>query len=187
MTILVGCATLVLTASACEPQTSDSQKEESKQQESISKQYVKNQPAPKESYSQLRQNLIDIETAQIKGVRTTSFFFNQGIEHPIFTCPSIGMPIPATTSLTNPDQVIQYRGEYNGGNVTVKQMEPNGVYPSDTTATYVLCVGGDGHVFGKYWEGNVDAYFAPAVWDDAKNEVRITGRASYDFSEGKGK
>jgi len=103
-------------------------------------QFLESQPIPIFNYSQLRQNLIEIETAQANATATTSFFFNQGVVDPIHSCPSIGFPIPGTFQLTNPMQVV------GGGDSkeVIPQLEANGVYTGDTTATTVICVDADG-------------------------------------------
>lgn len=68
--------------------------------------FLKSQPVPIFDWSQIRQTLIDVETAQAHSIATTSFFFNQGVQEPYFVCPSIGFPVASTTQLTNPQQVI---------------------------------------------------------------------------------
>jgi hypothetical protein len=76
------------------------------------------QPAPEFPYSQIRQNLIEIDTAQANAVQTTSFFFNFA-QDPIASCPSIGYPIASTTQLTNPLQEIDH-GSYGQAVVAQK-------------------------------------------------------------------
>ena len=116
------------------------------------------QPIPHYNYSQIRQNLIELETAQANGVQTTSFFFNQGVAAPVQSCPSIGAPIPTTDQLSNPDQVIKDNTGLNngGGNVTIGQMDPNGVYSGQSSGTYVMCVAPVGKAYADYWEGLSD-------------------------------
>lgn len=179
-------AFLLLGASSC-GSPSDSQREESKQQEAISQQMVKNQPIPQFNYSQMRQNLIEIESAQAKGVQTTSFFFNQGVVDPIMSCPSVGVPIPNTSSLSNPVQVERHGGSDGGGNVGIGQMDPNGTYiPNSSTGTYVLCIDATGTVYGQYWEGFVSTVFAPAKWNGTSHQIELTGPASFKFTKKQG-
>jgi hypothetical protein len=159
---------------------------ENQQQSQGTESLVNNQPLPHFNYSQLRQNLIEIETAEATGVQTTSFFFNHGIQDPIFTCPSIGVPIPNTMSLSNPQQVVHDGYPSGGAALTVNQMDPNGVYtPPSSSGTFVMCVGANGKPFAKYWEGHVDAVFAPARWDQASHTVQIIGPASFNFTKTK--
>lgn len=131
------------------------------------KQFQASQPAPQFKWSQLRQTLIDVETAQAHGVQTTSFFFNLGDTTPIGSCPSIGFPIATTTQLTNPQQ------EQDGASIAA--IDPSGVYAGDSTGTYVICIAPNGSTYAYYWEGYVGAVSGPAVWDATKHEVRLTG------------
>jgi predicted small secreted protein len=154
------------------------------QQKSATTQLVQNQPLPQIVRSQMRQNLIEIELAQATGVATTTFEFNQGVIDPIDSCPSIGVPIANTTSLSNPLQTEIHDGQYNGGNTTIGQMDPNGVYsPASSSGTYIMCIGADGVPYVDYWEGFVKAVFAPAKWDYVHHKIEIVGPASFKFSK----
>lgn len=177
-------------AAACQssgPSAPSAQAKENTQQAADSTSLINNQPIPGLNYSQLRQNLIEIETAQANGVQTTSFFFNQGVQDPIFVCPSIGFPIPNTASLSNPEQIIQADGGYQATNsVPIPQMDPNGIYaPTSSSGTYAICVGADGKPFAKYWEGFVDAVTGPAKWDEASHTEQMLGPSSFTFSTSK--
>lgn len=177
---------LLCGASACSA-PSNSQQQEGKQQEAISQNMVQNQPLPQFSYSQMRQNLIELETAQAKGVQTTTFFFNQGVPDPIMSCPSVGVPMPNTSSLSNPVSVEMHGGD-GGGNVGVGQMEPNGTYiPESSSGTYVMCIGANGIPYATYWEGFVQTVFAPAKWNLDTKQVELTGPASFEFTKKQGK
>jgi hypothetical protein len=143
--------------------------------------FLKAQPVPTVNWSQLRQNLIELQTAQAETTATTSFFFNQGVEQPVMSCPSIGFPIPATYQLTNPDAVVDLGRET--GAVTVGQLESTGVYTGDTSGTYVMCVSPAGEAYAFYWEGFVSTVTGPAKWDGER--IVLTGDSSFDFSEGK--
>lgn len=84
---------LALALSACTSEDgTESQKAENDQQGKIAAGMVKNQPLPNFPYSQLRQNLIEIETAQATGVQSTTFFFLAGVPDPVSQCTSVGMP-----------------------------------------------------------------------------------------------
>ena len=139
------------------------------------------QPVPQFTFSQLRQNVIEIETAQAQATQTTSFFFNMGVADPVQTCPSVGFPIPSTDQLTNPDQFV---GSHNG-NVTLPQSESTGVYTGDSTGTYVMCIDAQGRPYADYWEGFVQVVTGPATWDAAKHQVTLTGPPSFAFTKGK--
>jgi hypothetical protein len=174
---------LTLTAGACDDGGSSSgQDKENKQQAQSTNSLVTNQPIPHFNYSQLRQNLKEIETAEANGVQTTTFFFNQGVQDPIDSCPSIGAPIPTTDQLSNPQQTSD--GHYNGnyGLTTIGQMDPTGVYTGDSTGTYVMCVGGNGKTYASYWEGYVKTVFANATWDKSTHSVKVLGDPSFKFT-----
>lgn len=141
------------------------------------------QPVPSFSWSQLRQNLIEINRAQAETTQTTTFFFNMGVASPVMSCPSIGYPIPTTMQLTNPLQEISH-GSY--GQSVVGQAEQTGVYTGDSTGTYVICVNAQGQAYGTYWEGFVYAITGPAEWDATAGQVKLVGPPSFEFTNGKG-
>ena len=143
--------------------------------------FQQSQPVPVFDYSQLRQNLIEIETAQANATATTSFMFSKAANGAtgslVHSCPSIGFPIPATYSLTNPLKPAGYED-----NATIGQLEANGVYTGDTTATYVICVDNNGKAYAFYHEGDVSTVAGPAKWDNTAGEIVITGAPSAEFS-----
>jgi hypothetical protein len=140
--------------------------------------YQANQPVPMFDWSQYRQTVIDIESAQANGVATTTFFFNQGVPAPIKTCPSIGFPVPTTAQITNPDQVYGSDAGSGAGRVTVSQMEPTGVYTGDSSGTYVVCVADDGTDYVTYWEGFIQTEGGPAHWDADASLIVLDGAAT---------
>lgn len=145
------------------------------------------QPVPIFNWSQLRQNLIEIETAQSNTTATTSFMFllaGVGETGPmIHSCPSIGFPIPATYQLSNPMRVEQYDTPGEGGTaIAIPQIEANGVYTGDTTGTYVMCVGKSGKPFAFYHEGYVATVTGPAHWDNARGEIVMDGDSTATFT-----
>lgn len=146
-------------------------------------QFQRAQPVPRFTSSQLRQNLIEIETAQANATVTTSFMFlmaGSGSTGPlVHSCPSIGFPIPATYQLTNPQQGINGDG---GIGYALPQIEATGVYTGDTTGTYVMCIGADGKPFAFYHEGFVATVTGPAHWDNAKGEIVMDGTSSAEFT-----
>lgn len=177
----------VLTAQGCGGGQSKAQQSEEKTADAQLSQFLQSQPVPRFNSSQLRQNLIEIETAQANTTATTSFMFllsGAGATGPlVHSCPSIGFPIPATYQLTSPEQM---EGNRDGGYVAVPQLEANGVYTGDTTGTYVICIGDDGRAYAFYHEGYVSVATGPAHWDTVKGEVVIDGTSTADFSEGEG-
>ncbi len=177
---------VAITISACAP-IEQRQSEAEKQEQAIADQqlaqYSKSQPVPIFNYSQLRQNLIEIETAQVNATATTSFMFllsGSGATGPlVHSCPSIGFPIPATYQLTSPEQAVTGT---EGRAWELPQLEANGVYTGDTTGTYVMCVGENGKPFAFYHEGFVATVTGPAHWDNAKGEIVMDGPSSAEFS-----
>ena len=138
--------------------------------------YQKNQPVPQSDASQLRQTVIDVELAQIHGVATTTFFFNQGVQNPIQSCPSIGFPVASTSQLTSPDQLVGNGGSSNYyGTGVVSQQEPNGVYTGASSGTYVVCVAPSGVKYINYWEGFVHTVGGAATWDKAQGLITLQG------------
>lgn len=138
--------------------------------------YLDSQPLPVFKTSQLRQNLIEIETAQSNVTVTTSFFFNMGIADPITVCSSVGFPIPASYQLSNPQARMQDH------DLTLPQLESNGVYTGDTTGTYVICVDAEGNGYAHYWEGFVATVSGPAKWDSTIKQIVLTGESTAEFT-----
>lgn len=140
--------------------------------------FDQNQPPPHFPYSIYRKTLTEVQAIQALGSQTTSFFFNLGVQKPIFSCPSLGMPVPNTASLTNPNQAVWNSQGSNGvAGISLGQMDPNGVYtPSSSSGTNVLCLDSKGQPYIQYWEGNVDAVSGAATWDNASNQVVVTGQ-----------
>ena len=160
-------------------QASDGQKQEHETQQQIEDNYAKAQPVPALTNSQVRENLIEIEEAVAEGVSTTSFFYELGIPKPLHECPSIGVPIPITAQLTNPEQIINPPGDASAANLP--QMDPTGIYTGDGEGTYVLCIDATGEAYVFYWEGHVGTVFAPAKYENGK--IELLGKATWDFSE----
>lgn len=137
------------------------------------------EPAPHFPFSVYRQDLIEVEAAQALGEQTTSFAFNQGVQDPIWTCPSIGFPIPNTAQLTNPDQVETWWGSGSSSPddvIAIGNIDPNGGYaPSNSTGTYVECINSHGQRYTKYWEGFVDTEGTGAQWNTASHQVVDAG------------
>lgn len=162
------------TLTACE----GSRSEESKVAEQQLEQFLQSQPIPIFNSSQLRQNLIDIETAQANATITTSFFFNLGIPDPVHVCPSIGFPIPGTFQLTAPEKGVWSAGD----DFALPQLEANGVYTGDTSATTVICIDSEGRGYAHWWEGFVSTVAGPAEWRDG--QIVLVGEPSAKFSTG---
>jgi len=153
------------------------QQQENQQQSNDTTTYEQVQPIPHFTYSQYRATLTEVEAIQALGSQTTSFFFNQGVADPIFSCPSLGMPVPATAQLSNPQQIENDGYPQGGAAVTIGQMDPNGIYaPPDSTGTNVLCLNSAGQPYIQYWEGFVDAVSGAARWDMTTHQVVVVGQ-----------
>lgn len=174
ITVLAATVALAATITACSNTGANSK--ESKEVRSALNVYLSGQPIPQFASSQLRQNLIEIITAQAKTTATTTFFFNQGVQDPISSCPSIGFPIPSTAQITASE------GKLPDHDLAVPQMEPTGIYTGDSTGTYVICVQADGTAYASYWEGFVNTVTGPASWDTAAHQVKLTGAATGGFT-----
>lgn len=166
--------------SACTDDSSARAQDE-KATEAILKDLQKAHPVPKFAYSQYRQNLTEIVTAQAEATPTTTFFFNQGVADPVSTCSSVGFPIPSTAQLTNPQQITD---SYQGGYAILPQVEPNGVFTGESAGTYVICRDANGRGYGDYWEGNVKAVTGPAEWDYDKKMIKLIGAPTGEFTTG---
>lgn len=145
--------------------------------------YNATQPLPVFNKSQLRQTLIEIETAQSQPTTTTTFFFNLGSPNPISSCPSIGFPVPTTDEISNPEQITRSSvgsGNYSDG--VVPQIDPNGVYSGDSTGTYVLCLNASGTPYASYWEGYVYAVSGAASWDTKTQSISNVTNPTGNFS-----
>jgi hypothetical protein len=162
--VLAGCST----SSGTGASTGDQQSQVQQQKDTTQLEYV--EPLPSFQYSQIRFDLIQVEAIEALGLNSTSFAFMPGITHPVWSCPSIGLPMAATDELSNPVQPQwQYTGGSNGNSVAgvgVGQEDPNGIFQGDTTGTYVLCVDPQGRQYLQYNEGYTDTTTQPgAHWN----------------------
>lgn len=172
--IMVG---LLTTASAC---TGESVSSDEAVSEQILSDLQKAQPVPMFKYSQYRQNLIEIVTAQAHATPTTTFFFNSGVKDPVYSCPSIGFPIPGTTQLTNPEQIE----DRTNGDVVIPQVEPNGTFSGETTNTTTICRDANGRGYAVGWEGFTMPITGPAEWNAEKGVAELVGAPTGEFTTG---
>lgn len=171
---------IILVVSSCS--TNDTPSAVSEDKDAASQQLKdlqKAHPTPRFTRSQLRQNLIEITTAQAETTATTSFFYNMGVAQPVHSCPSIGFPIPTTMQLTNPEQSVRM-GSDGGGSHSIPLAEQTGVYTGDSSGTYVICVDAEGNGYAMYWEGFVQTIAGPAEFVDG--QVELIGPPSFKFS-----
>jgi hypothetical protein len=175
-------AILAVSLSACNSGTPSGQAAENARQRANQKALENNQPLPHFNWSQWRQDLIDVEAAESNDVPTTSFALHLGSQDPVFTCPSIGFPLPVTTSLSNPEQVIDGHTD----TVTTPQQDPNGVYmPPTGEGTWLVCTYANGEPYINYIEDNVDTAGGPAVWNYSKHAFELVGAPTAGTTLGK--
>ena len=165
-------ASMGLGVSACSIGGPSAQQTEQNSATSQQAEYNRTQPIPYFKWSLERQVLIDAEVASAQGDQSTSFFFNYGIQDPIFTCPSLGMAVPDTSQLSNPQQVLYPRGREA---VTIPQPDPFGIHtPAASDGTYVICIINGKPVLQRA-EETVHTVMAPATWDANKHQIVIVG------------
>ena len=94
--------------------------------------YVRNQPIPTFQWSLERHLLVQLYQARNQSVTTYSYVINQFNGSIMWSCTSLGFPIPATTQLTNPQRVANQ-------NAVIPQPEPNGVFAPPTPTAPGSC------------------------------------------------
>ena len=172
--VLAATAALGLGTAACSHGPNAQQKE---QQGASAQQaeYNNTQPIPYFKWSLERQILIDAEVASAQGDQSTSFFFNYGIQDPIFSCSSLGMAVPDTSQLSNPMQIAPVSGKWGGGHAEIPQADPFGIHtPAASDGTYVICII-NGKPILQRAEETVHTIMAPATWDAAKHQIVVVG------------
>lgn len=170
-----GSAVLAVSLTACTQSQPAGQAQENSAQQADQAALEAAQPIPHYGYSQIRQTLIDAETISANGTQTTSFFFQMGAADPVYSCPSLGMPVPNTASLSNPQQVVPDPNASSGSEV-VGQMDPDGIYqPPSSEGTYVICLSSSGAKYLDYWEGQVLTVSGAAEWDKASHSMKVIG------------
>jgi hypothetical protein len=136
------------------------------------KQYGKAQPIPTYDWSLERDLMIQLYNIRNKRVSTHSIWrSNYGMIEG--DCPSMGYGLPYDTSLTNPWRATHRIYKSHGvSSVAIGQAEPNGVFAStNTSATWVMCVGAGGTIEPHYIESKVTVYPGPVKVDYATNRV----------------
>ncbi len=166
------------TLTGCLPDTQ--QTEDAKIVEMQQSQYAKAQPVPVYDWSLERDLLIKLYDIRNGKVATHSVWRSDYgmIEG---DCPSMGYGLPYDTSLTNPQVATNENqsGSRISSLTSIGQPEPNGVFAStNTSATWVMCVGAGGIIEPHYIESKVTVYPGPVSVDYEKNRVVRTGKAT---------
>lgn len=167
-------ATLVGVATACSG-APNAQQAEQKVEQHQQWVYNQNQPIPLFKWSLERQILIDSEVAAARGDQSTSFFMLNGVRDPVYVCPSLGLGVPDTSQLSNPQQIAPISGKWGGGATTLPQADPFGIHtPATSDGTFVICLIGGKPVLQRA-EEIVHTIMAPAVWDYSKHVIKTVG------------
>lgn len=154
------------------PQRASAATSEQAQQNARMEQYQRNQPVPVFDWSLERHMLIQIYTARQTATLTHSYVQSEFTGKILWQCDSMGFPLPYSTQLTNPLQVVG--STYSSGAsavsaVAIGQQEPNGLFPPATSdATMVPCVDETGKITPVYEEKHVTVFFRPMEEHDGK-------------------
>ena len=175
---------LLLVAGCAETQESKDRLAVDKQQA----QYAKAQPIPFFDWSLERDLVIKLYQIRNQKVATHSVWrSNYGMIEG--DCPSIGYGIPYDTSLTNPLMATNESPsglKVSGTLTSINQPEPNGLFAStNTSATWVMCVGETGLIEPHYIESKVTVYPGPISVDYEKNRVVRAGKATVTIGVGR--
>ena len=177
--LLLITAFIVMSFSGCmEPGQERKDKEAVQAQQS---QYAKAQPVPQFDWSLERELLIKLYNLRNEKVATHSVWRSDYgmIEG---ECTSMGFGMPYDTSLTNPLQ--HYSGRSTGEGSAVGQAEPNGIFAStNTSATWVMCVGKAGQLEPHYVEAKVTVYPYSVKVDWKNNRVTKSGETTAIISK----
>lgn len=137
--------------------------------------YTQMQPPPAFDWSMERHIMVELYKTRNKASATYSYVVSPYTGKILTWCPSLGYPIPATTQLTNPSKRV-YQG------ATLPQAEPNGLYtPSETHATWVMCLNPDGKVEPAYWEMDVLTFPRPMALKDGVLQPEAGGQSSIEI------
>lgn len=137
--------------------------------------YGQYQPVPFYSFSLTRKLLTDLYTAQNEAVGTYTYVQSEYTGKVLWSCPSIGYPIPMGTQLTNGLKLAGYVGRHPDGessywsDAIIQQAEPNGTFsPATGSGTWIMCVGSTGKVWPRYEEKLVTTSPVPLVERDGQ-------------------
>jgi hypothetical protein len=133
---------------------------ETQQQGAAYDQLVRNQPAPTFDWSQEREIAIQLYKARQGAIATFSVVQSPFTGKVLWSCPSIGFPLPYSTQITNPNYVADESD--HGSYAILPQQEPNGLYPPPSSAaTWVPCVNAKGEITPVYEEKDVTVFMQP--------------------------
>lgn len=147
----------------CTDHTTTAVETEQRGQNLQMEQFLRNQPVPSFDWSLERHLMIQIYIARQKATNTFSYVQSDYTGKVLWSCPSIGFPIPYSTQLTNPQQLaVRYLAGSRYVDGVVAQQEPNGLFtPATSEATWVPCVDEKGKITPVYEEKKVTVFFRP--------------------------
>lgn len=129
-------------------------------------QFLRNQPVPSFDWSLERHMLIALYAARQRATSTFSVVQSEYTGKILWSCASIGFPLPYAAQLTNPRQIVTTSQAAGIGNHfadgVVAQQEPNGLFtPAQSEATWVPCVDDQGQITPVYEEKRVTVFLRP--------------------------
>ena len=144
---------------SCDSPGGEAARKEADSQGAAYRNISRNQPAPTFDFSMERKILIALYNARQHAVATYSYVQSEFTGKVLWSCPSLGYPLPYSTQLTNPSQIVEYSG---GHSQVLPQNEPNGLFPPPSSeATWVPCVDEHGSITPVYEEKRVTVFLRP--------------------------
>ena len=171
MFLLLAAPLLLANQGGCDgsPQKVSAQAMEQHSQNLQMEQFLRNQPVPSIDFSLERHILIQLYVARQKATNTFSVVQSAYTGKVLWSCPSIGFPIPYATQLTNPNQVQWKGGMHEYASAVLAQQEPNGLFsPASADGTWVPCVDERGKITPVYEEKKVTVFLRPMEEKDGK-------------------
>jgi len=172
-----------LTFSACTGQSASNKEAEAVERQQA--QFANGQPVPASTWSLERDLLIKLYNLRNERVSTHSVWRSDYgmIEG---ECQSMGYGLPYDTSLTNPLMLSAKKVSTTVGwtNGVVGQAEPNGIFAStNTSATWVMCIGAAGTLQPHYVESKVTVYPYLVKVNFETNRVTRVGKKSVTIKQ----
>lgn len=127
---------VLMGADGCGPDQSEAQEQAREDVEQMANELYSKVGTPE--ITKFQEFRIAKEIMELRDEELTTWTYivdRDGDKH--LVCKSLGYGLPYSTQLTNPEKTIH---EHDGGDHTLPQREPNGLYmPDNVSATWVLC------------------------------------------------
>jgi hypothetical protein len=170
--LAASCASFVSNAAcamADRPNPASSAAIEQAQQDLQMQQMLRNQPVPSFNFSLERHMLIEIYKARQKATNTFTVVQSELTGKVLWSCPSMGFPLPYSAQLTNPLQAWWKSGAHEYASAVVAQQEPNGLFtPPQAEGTWVPCLDAQGRITPVYEERKVTVFPQPMEERDGR-------------------